>query len=40
VALDPDNRLVLGVLVGKRVQENAVKLLEDVKGKLGGRRPN
>ena len=39
MALDPDSRLVLGVLVGKRVQENAVKLLEDVKGKLGGRTP-
>lgn len=39
MALGPDSRLVLGVLVGKRVQENAVKLLEDVKGKLGGRTP-
>ena len=39
MALDPDSRLVLGVLVGKRVQGNAVKLLEDVKGKLGGRTP-
>lgn len=39
MALGPDSRLVPGVLVGKRVQENAVKLLEDVKGKLGGRTP-
>jgi hypothetical protein len=34
VALDPDSRLVLSVLVGKRLQGNAVLLLEDVKGRL------
>ena len=39
VALDPDSRLVLGVVVGKRVGENAVMLLEDVKRRLGGRAP-
>ena len=39
VALDPDSRLVLGVLVGKRLQDNAVLLLEDVKKRLGGRAP-
>src|SRR5207248_5982365 len=39
VALDPDSRLVLSVLVGKRLQDNAVLLLEDVKGRLGGRVP-
>jgi hypothetical protein len=39
VALDPDSRLVLSVLVGKRLQDNAVLLLEDVKKRLGGRTP-
>jgi hypothetical protein len=39
VALDPDSRLVLGVVVGKRVTENVVLLLEDVKPRLGGRVP-
>jgi hypothetical protein len=37
--LDPDSRLVLGVVVGKRVGETAVALLEDVKPRLGGRTP-
>jgi hypothetical protein len=36
VALDPDSRLVLSVLVGKRLQDNAVLLLLDVKGRLPG----
>jgi IS1 family transposase len=39
VALDPDSRLVLGVVVGKRVGETAVALLEEVKPRLGGRAP-
>jgi IS1 family transposase len=39
VALDPDSRLVLSVVVGKRVGETAVMLLEDVKRRLGGRTP-
>ena len=39
VALDPDSRLVLGVVVGKRVGETAVALLEDVKPRFGGRTP-
>jgi IS1 family transposase len=34
VALDPDSRLVLSVFVGKRLLDNAVLLLEDVKGRL------
>jgi IS1 family transposase len=34
VALDPDSRLVLSVVVGKRLRENAEVLLEDVKGRL------
>jgi IS1 family transposase len=36
VALDPDSRLVLSVFVGKRLQDNALMLLEDVKGRLAG----
>jgi IS1 family transposase len=39
VALDPDHRLVVSVLVGKRLEENAEYLLEDVKKRLGGRAP-
>jgi IS1 family transposase len=39
VALDPDSRLVLEVVVGKRLTENAVLLLEGVKRRLGGRAP-
>lgn len=39
MALDPDSRLVLGVVVGKRVGETAVALLEEVKPRLGGRTP-
>jgi len=39
VALDPDSRLVLSVVVGKRVGETAVMLLEDVKRRLGGKTP-
>jgi len=39
IAFDPDSRLVLGVLVGRRITENAVQLLEDVKRRLGGRCP-
>lgn len=36
VALDPDSRLVLGVLVGKRLRDNAAQLLADVKARLAG----
>jgi len=36
VALDPDSRLVLSVFVGKRLQDNAGVLLEDVKARLAG----
>src|SRR5262249_7881349 len=39
VAFDPDSRLVLSVGVGKRLAENAVLLLEDVRERLGGRVP-
>jgi len=39
VALDPDSRLVLEVVVGKRLLDNAVLLLEGVRGRLGGRVP-
>ena len=39
VAFDPDSRLVLSVVVGKRLAENAVLLLEDVRQRLGGRVP-
>jgi IS1 family transposase len=39
VAFDPDSRLVLSVVVGKRITENAVLLLEDVKQRLGGGVP-
>jgi hypothetical protein len=36
VALDPDSRLALGVVVGKRLREHARTLLGDVKGRLAG----
>jgi hypothetical protein len=39
VALDPDSRLVLGAVVGKRLAGNAVSLLEGVRQRLGGRAP-
>jgi len=39
VAFDPDSRLVLEAVVGKRLTENAELLLEGVKGRLGGRVP-
>jgi IS1 family transposase len=39
VALDPDSRLVLSVVVGRRIPENAELLLEDTKRRLGGRCP-
>jgi IS1 family transposase len=39
VALDPDSRLVLSVVVGRRIPENAELLLEDAKRRLGGRCP-
>jgi IS1 family transposase len=34
VALDPDSRLILSVFVGKRLQDNAEMLLQDVKKRL------
>jgi len=39
IALDPDSRLVLSVVVGKRTLGTAVLLLEDVRERLGGRLP-
>jgi hypothetical protein len=39
VALDPDSRLVLEVVVGKRITENAVMVLEGVHRRLGDRAP-
>jgi hypothetical protein len=39
VALDPDSRLVLSVILGKRIVENAELLLTDVRSHLGGRVP-
>jgi IS1 family transposase len=36
VALDPDSRLVLSVVVGKRSRDNAETLLQDVKKRLAG----
>jgi hypothetical protein len=39
VALEPDSRLVLCVVVGRRIPENAELLLEDAKRRLGGRCP-
>jgi hypothetical protein len=39
VALDPDHRLVLEVVVGKRLADMAVGLLEGVRDRLGGRVP-
>jgi hypothetical protein len=39
VALDPDHRLVMQVVVGKRLADNAVLLLEGVRDRLGGRAP-
>jgi hypothetical protein len=37
--LDPDSRLVLSAVVGRRTLESAVLLLEDVRDRLGGRAP-
>jgi IS1 family transposase len=39
VAFDPDSRLVLTVVVGKRIVENVVLVLEDLKQRLDGRVP-
>jgi hypothetical protein len=39
VALDADSRLVLSIVVGRRIPENAEMLLADVKKRLGGRCP-
>jgi IS1 family transposase len=39
VAFDPDSRLVLSVVVGKRIAENVELLLEDVRERLGGAAP-
>jgi IS1 family transposase len=39
VALDADSRLVLSVVVGRRIPENAELLLADVKKRMGGRCP-
>jgi IS1 family transposase len=39
VAFDPDSRLVLEVVVGKRLDTTAEMLLEGLKGRLGGSPP-
>jgi len=39
VALDPDSRLVLQVVVGPRTTDSAELLLEGVRDRLGGRAP-
>jgi IS1 family transposase len=39
VALDPRSRLVLEVVVGPRTEDMAVRLLEGVRERLGGRAP-
>jgi IS1 family transposase len=39
VAFDPDSRLVLEVVVGKRLDTTAEMLLEGLKGRLGGVAP-
>jgi len=39
VAFDPDSRLVLEVVVGKRLDTTVEVLLEGLKGRLGGRPP-
>ncbi len=39
VAFDPESRLVLEVLVGKRLDTNAEELLQGVKQRLGGQPP-
>jgi IS1 family transposase len=39
VAYDPDSRLVLEVVVGKRLDTTAEMLLEGLKGRLGGAAP-
>jgi IS1 family transposase len=39
VALDPEHRLVLAVVAGKRTAENTQKLVDEVKTRLGGRVP-
>jgi IS1 family transposase len=39
VALDPDSRLVLEVVVGKRIDTNTELLLEGVRRRLGGEPP-
>jgi IS1 family transposase len=39
LAFDPEHRLVLEVVVGKRLTENAELLLEGLKGRLEGRVP-
>jgi IS1 family transposase/transposase-like protein len=39
VALDPENRLVVSVVPGERTAESVQELVDDVKGRLGGRAP-
>ena len=40
VALDPEHRLVLSVVPGKRTAKNVERLVEDVKRRTGGRMLN
>lgn len=37
VAIDPEHRLVLALIPGKRTAENTVKVIEEVKNRTGGR---
>jgi IS1 family transposase len=37
VAIDPEHRLVLAIIPGKRTAENTVKIIEEVKARTGGR---
>ena len=39
VALDPDSRLILEVVVGPRTSDSAELLLQGVRDRLGGRAP-
>jgi IS1 family transposase len=39
VALDPEQRLVVSVVPGERTAESVQELVDDVKGRLGGRAP-
>ena len=40
VAFDPEHRLVVSVVVGKRTQEHAQLLVEEFRARTGGRVPD